>query len=246
MRKYLRSSLLKSPGLKGNLTDSSVSDIFNPNFPRVRSPAREKSRCQFPRRWPFFSLSLMTKSYLAAPAIPFAELWDASSEIVLLRQRSFLFSRMQNCAQLRAHEICSGVNWAGTEFRTEISSGLFMCAFNWSRCVIRSALANGLNPPKSRGRHLAVDAGSDANLLAWIQRQTENNAAVTRTDIKNYGAKCASLKSRGDGWTRSSHIIPPNWPKRKVLHKKSRICKFRKCSWKKGCAVCMKHSRAVQ
>jgi hypothetical protein len=43
-----------------------------------------------------------------------------------------------------------------------------------------------LNPPKSRDRHLAVDAESDANILAWITNQAEKNAAVTRTDIKNY------------------------------------------------------------
>jgi hypothetical protein len=47
-------------------------------------------------------------------------------------------------------------------------------------------LANGLSPPKSRGRHLAVDAESDVNILAWIKKQAEKNAAVTGTDIKNY------------------------------------------------------------
>jgi hypothetical protein len=61
-----------------------------------------------------------------------------------------------------------------------------MCAFNCSRCAVRSALENGLNPPKSCGRHLAVDAESDANVLAWIKKQAEKNAAVTCTDIKNY------------------------------------------------------------
>jgi hypothetical protein len=61
-----------------------------------------------------------------------------------------------------------------------------MCAFNCSRSVVHSALAKGLSPPKSGGRHLAVDAESDANILAWIEKQAEKNAAVTGTDIKNY------------------------------------------------------------
>jgi hypothetical protein len=60
------------------------------------------------------------------------------------------------------------------------------CAFTCSRFAIHSALANGLNPPKSRGRLLAVDAESDADILAWIKRQAEKNAAETRTDMKNY------------------------------------------------------------
>jgi hypothetical protein len=72
------------------------------------------------------------------------------------------------------------------ERRTEISIGSFMRAFNCSSSAVHSALANALSPPKSRGCHLAVDAESDANILAWIQKQVEKNAAVTRTDIKNY------------------------------------------------------------
>jgi hypothetical protein len=60
-----------------------------------------------------------------------------------------------------------------------------MRAFDCSRCAVRSALANRLNRPKSRGRHLAVDAESDLNLLAWIREQAQKNAAVTHTDIKN-------------------------------------------------------------
>jgi hypothetical protein len=58
-----------------------------------------------------------------------------------------------------------------------------MRAFNYSRSVVRSALANGLNPPKPRGRHLVVDAESDANFLALIKKHAEKNAALTRTDV---------------------------------------------------------------
>jgi hypothetical protein len=60
-----------------------------------------------------------------------------------------------------------------------------MRAFNCSCSAVHAALANGLSPPKSRGRHLVVDAESDANILAWIEKPGEKNAAVTRTDIKN-------------------------------------------------------------
>jgi hypothetical protein len=60
-----------------------------------------------------------------------------------------------------------------------------MRAFNCSHCPARSTLANGLNPPKSGGPHLAVDAESNANILAWIQKQAEKNAKVRGTEIKN-------------------------------------------------------------
>jgi hypothetical protein len=86
--------------------------------------------------------------------------------------------------QFGAQQMFYLVNWARTECKTEISIGSLMCAFNCSRCAVRSALVNGLNPPPSRGRHLAVDGKSDANILAWIKKQTEKNAAVTRSDIK--------------------------------------------------------------
>jgi hypothetical protein len=61
-----------------------------------------------------------------------------------------------------------------------------MRALNCSRSAVHSALANGLSGPKSRSRHLAVEEESDATILAWIKKQTETNAAVTRTNIKNY------------------------------------------------------------
>jgi hypothetical protein len=59
-------------------------------------------------------------------------------------------------------------------------------ASNCSRPAIHSASGNELNEPKSRGRHSAVSAESDANILAWFSGKAERNAAVTRTNITNY------------------------------------------------------------
>jgi hypothetical protein len=61
-----------------------------------------------------------------------------------------------------------------------------MRAFSCSRYAVRSTLSNGLNLPQSRGRHLAVDAESDANILAWIEKQAEKNTGITRSNVKNY------------------------------------------------------------
>jgi hypothetical protein len=73
-----------------------------------------------------------------------------------------------------------------------------MRAFNCSHSAVHSAFANGLSPPKSHGRHLAVDAESNATILAWIKKQAGKNAAVTRTDNKNYCREVCRLEvSRG-------------------------------------------------
>jgi hypothetical protein len=34
---------------------------------------------------------------------------------------------------------------------------------------VKAALANGLEPPKVRGRHPAIDEGSEAEILEWIE-----------------------------------------------------------------------------
>jgi hypothetical protein len=73
-----------------------------------------------------------------------------------------------------------------------------MHGFNCSRSMVHSALSNGLSLPKSSGRHLAVDAESDVNILACIKKQAEKNETITHTDIKNYCHKGYRLEvSRG-------------------------------------------------
>jgi hypothetical protein len=110
-----------------------------------------------------------------------------------------------------------------------------MRAFNCSRSAVHSVLANGLSPPKSRGRHLVLDAESDANLFAWIKKQAEKNTPVTRTDIKNYGHEVCRLEVLR-GWVHPfilPHSAELTENKRKVLQKKSRVCRFPESSSRK-------------
>jgi hypothetical protein len=88
--------------------------------------------------------------------------------------------------QFRAQHIFYIRDWARSHLRIDPRIGLLEGAFNCLRHAIHSALANGLNEPKSRSRHWGVSAECDANILAWITAKAEKNAAVTRTDIKNY------------------------------------------------------------
>jgi hypothetical protein len=48
---------------------------------------------------------------------------------------------------------------------------------------MKAALANRLELPKVRGRHPAIDEGSEAEILEWIEAQAEKCNPTTRTDL---------------------------------------------------------------
>jgi hypothetical protein len=63
---------------------------------------------------------------------------------------------------------------------------------------VKPALAEGLESPKVRGRHFAIDEDSEAGILEWIEAQAEKSDAVTRTDpYRYYRAKYSVRISRG-------------------------------------------------
>jgi hypothetical protein len=123
-----------------------------------------------------------------APAIPLDLLWKGLGQNGFgpantgVRQEDRELLNLQ----FRARQVLSIVDWARTYLRIDPTIRSLERAFSCSRHVIHSALANGLNEPKSRGRHFAVRAASDANIPAWLTRKAEKNAAVARTDIRNY------------------------------------------------------------
>jgi hypothetical protein len=51
---------------------------------------------------------------------------------------------------------------------------------------LREALTHGLEQPKVRESHLAIDDGSEAGILEWIEAQPEKCNPVTRTDLRHY------------------------------------------------------------
>jgi hypothetical protein len=63
---------------------------------------------------------------------------------------------------------------------------------------VKAALVNGLEPPKVRGCHFAIDEGSEAGIWEWIEVQAEKCDPVTQTDIHHYcQAKYPVSISRG-------------------------------------------------
>jgi hypothetical protein len=51
---------------------------------------------------------------------------------------------------------------------------------------VKAALAKGLEPPKVRGRHLAIDEGSETGILESIEAQAEKRDSLTQIDIRRY------------------------------------------------------------
>jgi hypothetical protein len=94
------------------------------------------------------------------------------------------------------------VDWARTHLRIDPKIGSLKRASNCSRHAVYPALGNERNEPKSRGRHSAVSAESDADILARITGKAEKNAAVTRTDIKNYCREVCKIEATR-GWVDS-------------------------------------------
>jgi hypothetical protein len=77
-----------------------------------------------------------------------------------------------------------------------------LCSKTWHFPRQSSALSKfailSIDKPKSRGRRLAVDAESDANILAWITKQAKKNPEVPRTDVRHYYREvCKFEASRG-------------------------------------------------
>jgi hypothetical protein len=131
-----------------------------------------------------------------APALGLSHMINSgksSAKIVSVREPSMLCNKTQNLPKQN-----SLLTKTLVEFGTDVTIGLQVRAFNCLRCAVRSALVNGFNQPKSRARHLAPRPESDANILAWIKKQTEKSIEIIHTNIKNYCPGVLQLKtSRG-------------------------------------------------
>jgi hypothetical protein len=108
----------------GNITDFHVSSVSNPDCPRDRSSAGEKSRYRFLGRRPLFWLWLMAQPCLAGPAIP-----PAALSVFLHRQyldETSFFSLQENAKarelQFRAHLFFT--LWIGHVRNAELRSRL--------------------------------------------------------------------------------------------------------------------------
>jgi hypothetical protein len=104
--------------------------------------------------------------------------------------------------QFHAQQIFDIVNWAATHSKIDTTIGSLERAFSCSPYALHSVFAKGGNERKSQGRHFAVSAESDVNILAWITGKAEKDAAVPRMHIKNYCREVSKIEVMR-GWVDS-------------------------------------------
>jgi hypothetical protein len=71
--------------------------------------------------------------------------------------------------QFRAHEISFVQNFPEREVNHTLSTNQLFKALGCSPSRVKAELAKGLGSPKVRGRHPAIDEGSEAKSLEWIE-----------------------------------------------------------------------------
>jgi hypothetical protein len=100
--------------------------------------------------------------------------------------------------EFRAHQICFVQNFSEREVNHTLSTNQLSKEFGCSPSRVKVALVNELDPPKVRGRHPAIDEGSEAEILEWIEAQAEKCNPSTRTDLhQHWQEKYSVAMSRG-------------------------------------------------
>jgi hypothetical protein len=119
---------------------------------------------------------------------------------------------------------------AEREHNIPISINALMRAFDCPRSSVQSALAHGLEPPEERGKHPALEADREQQILNWIQQKAEQSTPLGKTEIKDYCiTQLKVLITRG--WVNSPFFaIRTKSSKRKVPPKNSSVCKYPECS----------------
>jgi transposase len=139
-----------------------------------------------------------------APAIPLEEICERLSHNCLSPRFARTLREDPNFAQLqyRAHQIFYVFVWARDELDIPISIGGLERSFNCSHATVQRALKSGWDAPKPRGRHAALPAEAESEILDWIRRNYEKSDPVTRTEIRHH-CETEFTVPAGRGWVDS-------------------------------------------
>jgi hypothetical protein len=88
--------------------------------------------------------------------------------------------------QYHGHQIFYVFVFARDQLHISTSIGGLERAFACSRATVQRALRSGWDAPKPRGRHTALSADAEADILGWIRKNYEKSNPVTRTEIRHY------------------------------------------------------------
>jgi hypothetical protein len=88
--------------------------------------------------------------------------------------------------QFRCQQLSYVRDIAEREHNIPISINALARAFERPRSSVQSALAHGLEPPGERGKHPALEADREQQILDWIQQKAEQSTPIGKTEIKDY------------------------------------------------------------
>jgi hypothetical protein len=88
--------------------------------------------------------------------------------------------------QFRCQQIFYVRDIAEREHNIPISINVLARVFDCPRSSVQSALPHGLEPPGERGKHPALDADREQQILDGIQQTAEQSTPVEKTEINDY------------------------------------------------------------
>jgi hypothetical protein len=88
--------------------------------------------------------------------------------------------------RFRCHQISYVRHFVASQLNIPISISNLAHAFSCDRKRITKALAHGLESPEARGRHSALDAEIEWELVLWIEENVLKSTTATARDIRVY------------------------------------------------------------
>jgi hypothetical protein len=87
-----------------------------------------------------------------------------------------------------------------SHLQVPISISALAAGFGYDRDRVKKALEHGLEPPETRGRHLATSDDAERGILSWARTNATKNKAVAPRYLREHVATDYSLPATRDGF----------------------------------------------
>jgi hypothetical protein len=130
----------------------------------------------------------MSQGTPAVPALPLEILLPRLAQFCIPRDLCHILRKDTTVQQFqfRCQQIVYVRDIAEREHNISISINGLVRAFDSPRSSVQWALAHGLKPPGERGKHPALDADHEQQIVDWVQQKAEKITPVGKTKIKDY------------------------------------------------------------
>jgi transposase len=130
----------------------------------------------------------MSQGTPAAPALPLEILLSRLAQFSIPRGLCEIFRKDTTFQQfqLRCQQISYVRDLAEREHNIPISINALARIFDCPRRSVQSTPAHGLEPSGEPGKHSALEADREQQILDWIQQKAEQSTPIGKTEIKDY------------------------------------------------------------